>query len=293
MNNRPPYTYKDINIYDSRHRPTALHTHDTVAFHKYQNQLFNIAMARFDFTLPDTWDRSFFLELLYSGFAAIVKTDAYGWIPQLANLSGFNIFYEPTRVLIDSPIIKRKEYRIGRDAVVIKLRPNFTGMWELINTYADKLALCDECAVSNLFASRLAYLFFADNTRQAETFKAAVDKVTCGDIAVAMDKSMKNIEDKSIETFLNNLSANFIAPDIQALHRSILNAFCTDIGIKNANTQKKERMISAEVEANYEETDINSRVILDSVREGIKEFHRLAPDIPLAIRDPYSESEVI
>ncbi len=287
--NSPPFTYNELNNCESRIYTSALHTHDNIAFKKYQDQLFNIAVARFDWELPETWDRGFFLELLYTGWISIVNAPGFGWIPQLSTLSGYNIYYEPTRVLISSPIIKKKQYRIGYDAVVIKLHPNFTGFWGIINSYADKLALCDECSVSNLYASRLAYLFFAENTREAETFKAAVDKITSGNVSVVLDKKVRSDDNKTVDTFLNNLSVNFIAPDIQNLHRTILNAFCTDIGVTNANTVKKERLITAEVNANGNETDVNARIIIDSVNEGIAQLKKLAGNINLSISDPYNK----
>ena len=51
--------------------------------------------------------------------------------------------------------------------------------------------------------------------------------------------------------------------------KTIENQFNTKIGIPNANTQKRERLINSEVQANDIDTQALIRVWLDSMRDGI------------------------
>jgi hypothetical protein len=55
----------------------------------------------------------------------------------------------------------------------------------------------------------------------------------------------------------------------------ILNEFFTDIGINNANMDKKERMVSTEIEANDEQVKASEDVLLRSREEACKQINRI------------------
>jgi len=51
--------------------------------------------------------------------------------------------------------------------------------------------------------------------------------------------------------------------------RKINEQFCTDIGIPNANTDKRERLIDSEVNSNNVETATRCEMWLESIKKGI------------------------
>ena len=55
----------------------------------------------------------------------------------------------------------------------------------------------------------------------------------------------------------------------------ILNEFFTDIGVNNANMDKKERMVANEVEANNEQVKASEDVLLKSREEACKQINRI------------------
>ena len=117
------------------------------------------------------------------------------------------------------------------------------------------LALCAETAATNTLNSKLSYVFRCRDNKQAESFKKMFDKIAGGEPAVFIDNELKNADDTPVwETFTQDLRANYIAGDILDDMRKWELKFDTEIGIPNANTDKKERLIVDEVNANNTET---------------------------------------
>jgi hypothetical protein len=69
------------------------------------------------------------------------------------------------------------------------------------------------------------------------------------------------------QAFQQNVGQNYIVGDILADMRKIENMFMTSIGISNANTDKKERLVVDEVNANNEETQTLCELWLEQLQE--------------------------
>ena len=54
-----------------------------------------------------------------------------------------------------------------------------------------------------------------------------------------------------------------------------MSEFLTEIGVNNANTDKKERLTDNEVEANDSEIQLNAGYWLDNIREGIEKTNKM------------------
>ena len=55
--------------------------------------------------------------------------------------------------------------------------------------------------------------------------------------------------------------------EIHQARRAVVNDFLTEIGVRNANYEKKERLNSMEVSENNDQTSAQARVILDNLNE--------------------------
>lgn len=103
--------------------------------------------------------------------------------------------------------------------------------------------------------SKLAYVFAAENKAMAETFKKLYDQIAAGNVAAVIDKQLFRDDGKANwQMFNQNVGQNYIADRVLSDMRKIEAMFCTDVGIPNANTDKKERLITDEVNANKVET---------------------------------------
>ena len=125
----------------------------------------------------------------------------------------------------------------------------------------------------------------------AETLKNVYAKVASGAPAIFIDKRLFSDDGSALwQAFQQNLSQNFIAPEIQTVLETINDQFCTLIGLPNANTQKKERMIVDEVNANNTETNCISDIWLETLQEGCKQASEMF-GITLSVEKRYKEVE--
>ena len=75
----------------------------------------------------------------------MIYTDKYGVICQDCGLSGFDVFYQPTRCIIANPHLPGlKEFKIHENCEIIKLQPDYGSVMDLVTTYADLMALALE-----------------------------------------------------------------------------------------------------------------------------------------------------
>lgn len=269
-----PIFYDYQNAIISQTTPNTVHVKNVGLTRFFQRYLLQKAISVFKWRLPETWSRDYFLYVLYCwGFIAIVNTDKFGVIPQGCGLKGYNVFYQPRSVIIQNPLISRTmEPEIGRNCVLLKLQPDYGGIMDLVSFYAQEMALASEAVDVNLLNSKLSYVFTASNKNAAESLKKLYDRIASGEPAVVVDKSLYN-DDGSVcwEAFQQNVGQNYIAGDLLSDLRKIEAEFDTKIGIPNANTDKKERLITDEVNANNVETRNLPELWLESLQKGCEE----------------------
>lgn len=273
------YSYDFINRYNSMQSPSTVHCHNTGLVNYFVRYLVQKVISVLEFSgIPDTWALNYLQYVLVCrGFIAILDTEKYGVIPQECGLSGFNIFYQPRKVIVANPLLPTvKELEIGTEAALLKLQPDYGSCMDLVYNYADLLALCTESAGVNLLNSKLSYVFAAGNKQQAESFKKMFDKVTSGDPAVFIDKNLFNEDgSRNWDVFFQNLKQNYVASDILNDMKTIEDQFNTAIGIPNANTQKRERLITDEVNANNVDTEAKIGLWIETLQRDIREANEL------------------
>lgn len=292
-----PSNYEFDNLYNSMRSPSSVHCRNTALVEYYTKYLLEKAISVFKFDgLPDTWARNYFEYVLFGyGYIAVINTDKYGVIPQMSGLTGYNVFYQPTIVTIANPLLDGlKTLEIGTQCEIIKLQPNYSGVMDIVTTYADLMALCVETAGINLLNSKMSYVFFAQNKAAAETFKKMYDKVASGEPMAVLDKSLLDDEgNPAWQMFTQNVGQNYITDKILNDLQTIEDQFNTDIGIPNANTQKKERLIVDEVNANNTDTNAKVSLWLETMKYDIEKVNKMF-DLNISVSYRFKqESEII
>lgn len=271
-NQNAPYTYGLINKLNTSHVPSTIKLKDNVAFEYYAKYFLQKAMSVFEFTLPETWDKNFVQYVMFcNGFMAIFDTNEFGTIPMNCTLGGYNVFYQPKSAIISNPLlVDIQDLEIGKDCTLVKLMPDYGNIMDIVSHYAAQCALLYEVSNQNTCEARLAHIFASDDKSSAKTFKEAMDQIFSGEQCVAVGSNqLFNAEGKpKWQLFENNLSANFIAPKTIELLNTIEAQFDTEIGIPNANTEKKERLVVDEVNANNVETYSKALLWLENLEEG-------------------------
>lgn len=273
-----PFFYDHANAMVSQVTPNTVHVKNVGLTRFFQRYLLQKAISVFKWNLPENWSRDYFLYVLYCwGFIAIVNTDKFGVIPQGCGLKGYNVFYQPRSAIIQNPLLSGTlEPVIGKQCTLLKLQPDYGGIMDLVSFYAQEMALASEAIDVNLLNSKLSYVFTARNKNAAESLKKLYDRIASGEPAVVIDKNLYN-DDGSVswEAFQQNVGQNYIAGDLLSDLRKIEAEFDTKIGIPNANTDKKERLITDEVNANNVETRNLPELWLESLQQGCREANAM------------------
>lgn len=295
MNNLPIY-YQQENIITAGASPGILHCKNTELVNLFKRYLYQETVSTIKAEIPANWNRDYFLYTLFAlGYIGIVNTNKYGVICQACGLYGYDIYYAPTNITVSNPLLSGiLQPRIHVQCEVLKLTPDYCGVDDLITYYANKLALCAENVDVNLINSKLAYLFIAGNKSASATFKTLFDDIASGKPAVVVDKSLVN-EDGTlgIELFNQHLKETYIASDVLEDMRKIKADFNTVIGIPNANTDKRERLISDEVNANNTETKARLDLWVESLNECADKANKMF-NLNLRFESRYKEeSEVV
>lgn len=273
-----PMYFSQENIIQSMNSPGIVHCNNTELVNYFKRYLYQKAVSTIDCSIPDTWNRDYLLYTLFArGYIAVVRTNKYGVICQSCGLSGFDIYYAPTHALISNPLLKGiLQPRIHVQCEVLKLTPDYLGIDDLITYYANKLALAGETVDTNLVNTKLAYIFTAGNKAAAASFKMLYDDIASGKPAVVVDKSLTRDDGSlGIEMFNQQLSNTYIAGDVLSDMKKIEAQFDTDIGIPNANTDKRERLITDEVNSNNTETRAKLDLWLESLNDGADKANKM------------------
>ena len=268
-----PFLYDHNNTYNSYLSPSTMHTSDTSLNRYFMRYLMQKAIAVFKWKMPEYWAKNYVLYTLYCwGYFAVVNTDKFGVIPQGCSLMGYDVMYQPTHAVIANPLLRGiLEPRIDVQCALVRLQPDYGGIIDKVSYYADMLSLCSEGIGTNLFNSKLAYVFGATDKRAAESFKKMFDQIASGEPATFISKELFN-EDGSPNwmTFNQDLKNSYIASQILDDMRKIELRFCSDLGIPNSNTEKKERLITAEVESNDVEVKLWADMALEELQKSCK-----------------------
>lgn len=273
-----PYSYEMINLFNSSYSPSTLHTKNTQMFTFFKKYLLEKVMSVFKFELPEMWDKNYFLYSLFlNGYLAIVNTDKFGVICQHCGLRGYNIYYNPTHAIIVNPLLTGiLEPKIGTQCSLIRLQPNYSGVSDIVNYYADNMAMTAETCGMNIMNSKLSFLFAVRGKSQAESMKKILDQVMRGELGVFYDEKLKMGNDNiPLDFFNNDLKKNFIAPELQDTLRRWEEMFCNEVGIPNIRSDKKERMIVDEVNSNNIECFTKAELWLETLKEGVEQTNKM------------------
>ena len=287
FDNTAPFDYQTLNYYNASRSPSTIHVKNTRLRKYFRKYLLQKAISVFKWSLPEEWDTNYFLYTLYGlGYIAIVDTDQYGVICQGGALGGYNLYYRPSYIIITNPVLREtitatidrdlqgQTDRIftnnDRECALIHLQPDYSSIMDLVGYYADQLALCAEAVGINLVNTKAGTVFGAEGKAQAEAYKKMYDMLSAGDPAVVVDKKLLDEQGKPVWfPFTQNIKESYVVSDLLSDMRKIEAMFDTDVGIPNANTDKRERLITEEVNANNIETATKCELWLEEIRKGL------------------------
>lgn len=261
-----PLNYDKINNIEGHNRVSTMKNRNNRSFCFWERALFQRAASVLEFDFPEEWQgttKDFIIYVLFKmGYGVVAEDIEHGIFFQPCTLKGYNFYYQPSSVLVSNPEFKdTKEYEIGKECELIKLTPDYIGIWDIIDYYAEKLSLLDNSINISLVTSKFPWVFGAKNKSAANALKKMIDLVNNGNPAIVFDSRISDDAQTKSEPFqyvdLNN-GREYIVPKQLQDFQTILNSFDTEIGIPTIPYQKKERMVTDE--ANSKQIEAIARV---------------------------------
>lgn len=243
----------------------------------YRQELYLKIYSIFDFIdTPPTWDMDYLRDNLFkTGVLGSVET-SLGNVLLICGFEGVNIYEKPTKINIANHVLGSFQRTIGIDGELLYFGYNnghFLSLDSLVTRYAMLLANIDGSICTSLINSRVAHVFFANSSAQLATMQKVYDDVSSGKPAVFVNNnSLGNLEGSA--TFLNAKNS-YIGNELLLTKRTIMNEFLTEIGVRNVNIFKKERLTSGESESGEQESQCLISYMLDTMNESLSRINHL------------------
>lgn len=246
-----PYGAEQYAFWSNTYQPSTSKSFRNSAFIFWERALFQRAASVNEIILPEEWNGNiydFFKYVLYrGGYLVVFNNDKYGTIFQPCTLSGYNLYYQPTEVLVSNPALSNVgQLTIGENCELLKLTPDYIGIWDIITYYAEKLALLDGSLNMTFINSKIAYVVGAKNKSAAQALKSIMDKVSEGQATVVYDKTIEcETDGKEPWTVFDRRSVkeSYIGEELLRDFSTIMDSFDREIGIPTLPQEKKERMV--------------------------------------------------
>lgn len=273
------YDFEFLNGYNGLRSPAGT-VENAYIFKYFMRSLYQRAASNVDFSLPDTWNKQYFKNVLYRrGFIGVIPTARYGIIPQLCTLNGFGIWLQPTDLIVAQPLVQFSG-TIGKDCELIKLTPDYMGIWDIVEHFALMLANMWTALNMAIENSKISKIAGAKNKAAAETLKIIAEKVSSGEPLVIYDKKLQgdsmNGEDVPIWSLTFDNKDFHVNEMLEAMTK-LLNAFDREIGIPTIN-DKKERYITSEVSTMVTDSCARIHTWEECLRESIDKVNDMFSD---------------
>lgn len=290
-----PFDYEELNLYNSN-RSVAGRVQNDWNTRYFMRALWHRAISGTTFSLPRKWRRAkrYFKNVLFGqGFIGLINSKEYGWIPQICSFSGYGLFKQPVKMLVNQPLCSF-EGTIGEDCELIMLCGDYRGIWDIIEHYAVRLSIAITSLDCALINERLSLLAAAKNKAGAEALKYLYEKISAGEPFAVYDKGLKGEgitgDEEPIWTYSQDVSNQYISDKLLADIDTILMQFDKEVGIA-AVGEKKERMLTDEITMQNEDACARSSTWFECLSDSFDLCNELAPELDLSFTMRYGGEE--
>lgn len=255
-----------------KYESMAVYLNDRVLTH-YFNELMLIAKSIYEWVgLPDNMDEKWIENYLFSeGKCLFFKDDIRGhMVTSLAPNGRFNTYNEETIVRPHAIEYFSKEVLVnGEDCVIIRNNDESLPTTESIQLFAFKLAQVERTIHVNIEAlktpvvvectdkERMSYRNFMKQRNDNEPMMFVSDKMNTNGIKV------------------HALNPPLVFKDLELQKHMIWNEAMTYLGLNNSNQDKRERLVTNEVEANNEQVEGCLNAGLKARERACREINRI------------------
>ena len=276
---------QQINLLESIHVPNTYWKNRSVEYQYWFRSLLHKIDSSITFNgLPDEWSNDFFMFCLWSlGYVVIFKSDRndlakYGNILfQPCTLSGYDFYYQPNLAIVANPIYDNR-LKLGKNAELLKLTPDFRGIFDILDFYSSKLAEISKGIDVGLINTKLPLILSASNDAQAETLKKVYDKVQAGESLVICKDLLDSDEliprKDPFESWNQDFKQTYSVHNLIEDMGLILDSFYTEIGLPVA-IEKKERLVTSEADFASAQSQARISCWMETIRESLDKINKM------------------
>ena len=298
-----PLNYDKINLYAGTTAPSSIKAYNNKTFDYWMRALFQRATSVIQMDLIDEWedDKKDFLYfcLFKFGYVAAFKNDKFGNAFQPCELSGYDFYYRPTKAIISNPALKNSlDLDIGKDCEILKLTPDYMGIWDILEYHASRLSELDNAINMSIKNTKIPMILFGRNKAASNALKKVLDLVSKGENAVVVDQQLLNDKNDKESPFQfwdrTNMKSNYLTTDQLRDIQTVLNSFDNEIGIPTVPYEKKERMVTSESESRQKDSKARVEIWVETLNRSFKNVNALfESDMSASYKYEDDEMEVV
>ena len=236
--------------------------------------------------LPDTVDKTYFLNALFlCGQAAFVKLKENIYCISGAEGGTPNAYYRPTVYILSNPVLGSYTFKINSEdnnAAMVYLTSldkdyNFLevssgGVYQLLHQTATLMA--DNIVSINVaqINSRVQAMVTADTPALRKSGELAMQRLYEGHPYTILEQ---NLFDKIGVNPINTASNSGSIQQLVELQQFLIAEFYKNLGIKSNAINKKERMITDEINVQDNFLNLSYNTMLESIQEGLEGVNKM------------------
>ncbi len=244
-----------------------------LTYNDYYLRLMLLALSVFEWKgLPDGIDPKYIERYLFhEGKCMFFKDKTLGWMVAKCDRQGdLNYYDEPVALRpVATNYTSARSYENHEECVFITNNDYGIPTNRTIRLYAARLAEIQRTADVNIIAQKTPVIVKGSD-KQKKSLLAVIRSWLGDEPLIFGDKQLDLSEMKVLNT-----AAPVVFDKLTIEKNKLWNECMTFLGINNANTDKRERLVDDEVQANNEQIELSAHVMLKARERAAEEISRL------------------
>ena len=261
---------------------TAL-TQNQLSMTNYYQWLKLLHMSMFEWKgLPETINLDYLEETLFEkGRLIFFKDDILGFLALRCVPDGsINVYGEPTSFHISVPGYQSTKKLIpGFNCVLIKNNQLSEPSMYAVGEFASRLAETERTIDINIKAQKTPFVIPVPSDKSLLTLRNAYKQIADGEPVLFLDKDMLS----GLGINVLKTDAPYVVDKLDTHKMNLWNEALTFLGINNTNTEKRERLITDEVQANEQMVQMSANTMLNKRKFACEQINKLFPELSVSV----------
>lgn len=223
------------------------------------------------------------------------EEETYGYMALRCSARYYNVYGQPTQAYAVTPNMEQNTHYRERTVayqytqelnpddmcVIIQNMEGGQPISQIVDFYATRMALIFQAFDTNALWQNVPQIFRVNDKTLKLTIEKLFSDVQTGKPFVVVDKEMLG-EAGGVQT--DEITAEFRLDKLLDVYNELKGKFYETVGINTPGADKKERLITDEVNANNQSTQTALQVMLSMREKAAMEIGKLYPDLTITVK---------